>query len=72
MSALDPNPDTSMHDHPLVDIATVIGAAVVATLTSEKTLIFVSICFTAYRWYLAWKKRNDHRELRDFKQEADE
>jgi len=52
----------SMHDHPVYDIATVLAAAGVAVLTSEKTLVFISICFTAYRWYIAWKKRNDRKD----------
>lgn len=71
MSALDPNPDASMHDHPVIEILTVIVVAIGAVLTNEKTLVFLSICFTAYRWYLAWKKRNDHKAS-DFRNEADE
>ena len=62
MSTLDPNPDATMHQHPILDILSVVGVSALACLTNEKTLIFLSICFTLYRWYLAWKKRNDHKK----------
>lgn len=54
--------DHPMSQHPLLDSLAVAGVSAVALLTSEKTLIFMGICFTALRMWLAWRKRNHFKD----------
>lgn len=62
MRAPNPNSDLSMHQHPLLDSLAVVGVSAIGILTNEKTLIFMGICFTALRMYLAWRNRNKPRK----------
>ena len=51
-----------MHQHPVLDSLSVAGVTIVALLTSEKTLVFIGICFTLLRMYLAWRNRDKPRK----------
>jgi hypothetical protein len=49
----------TMNQHPVLEALVVAGVNVGTFLTSQSTLTFLSICFIVYRFYLAWKHRNN-------------
>lgn len=46
------------NEHPIVDILAVAAGTALSLLTSEKTLIFVTIVFTIVRTWVTWRDRN--------------